>query len=295
MSSIIPFTECLFFHLGEYASLITIGPQSIVSASFAALTPLQQGICYFVPSLASHLVDCTEINENDSSKDNIIPVEQKQIVLKELKDLTKLAKLPRKINYFTKTDCSFSGFGGFLSATKPVLLMPYEHLFYAPFSEGSAKSPLSLSKNETSFFICRELGKIKRNITLAKFAAAITMIALTAILFLSSISFLITLPAITAIFISYTFVVNKIHYSLDKYAIKLLTEHLGSEETALKVAISGLSKMKEVNLNKRKTSKWSKIAITSKGEERFSPKHSNINARLKKLTLLAKKKNLIID
>lgn len=153
----------------------------LLSRAASALTvdPYKSALYYFFPLLGAWLSDSYPLQIQEP----MMPQGPAALALKEIEDLTQRAKI--KAIPYTGLYHQFSNCGGTLSATKPILFIPYQHLFRPngrpPFGGETPEEQLSaerwvFSDEETRFLIARELGQIKENSALLRIAIKVALI-----------------------------------------------------------------------------------------------------------------------
>jgi hypothetical protein len=266
------------------------------SVSSQMADPYRGALYYFFPSIGAFFARYHSINGEEPGIDGMlpemIPSTKKNIIHNEIKDLTRLAEIKRKvIPYTTTTYELFSSSGGAFSFSSPVLYIPYQCLFrpgHSMFTEETQEEQLStkthlFSDNETRFLISRSLAEIKENNALLRIAIKVSAILTIFFLYTSPLGW----PVGVALFIGQwsVFIISEkfFHSRADSNGVEILSKKLRDRGKAKEVAIQTLEKIRQQNLLKRSKIPISRFYITKEGNNRLDLQHPSLTSRIERL------------
>ena len=237
------------------------------------IDPIKNIFYYVFPCMAAYSSNYIEMRENDVSQQGMMDDPTKRRVFREIQALSQLAGITRTIVPYCALNHQFSSYGGSLSVTKPVLFLPYQHIFrpqHSPFGqeqpgENLAADTWSFSDNEVRFLIAREIGPIKQNNGLLRIAIKIALLVAIYLVYTGPFGWAIGIGLIAGALLLHVISERMFNAKVDVKGALLLGKRINDTEKAHQVAIQTLEKMREQNLIRRKTSKLCKLYITKSG------------------------------
>jgi len=244
------------------------------AVSSLTVDPKKSLVFYLFPILGALASSYVEMRLNDPAQAAMMPEGPKEFVLREIQNLTECAGIRRKVVPYCGLTHSFYSCGGTLSLTKPALFMPHHHIFRPGksfFTQERAEENLSLelwnfSDDETRFFICRELGHIKKNDALLRIAIKVAIIAAVFVFYATPLGLLGGLVLFITALGLYLYSERSFQAKMDLVAVDILAIRLGNNQRrATEVAIAALRKLQRQNLDRRERNKLCRLYITKKG------------------------------
>ncbi|MBF8262354.1 MAG: hypothetical protein HW387_19 [Parachlamydiales bacterium] len=253
-----------------------------------ALDPVRNTGYYFFPCLASISSKFTQL-ALDIPVRHLMSDEVKKQIITKIQDLGKSALLPRKFNIYTCLNQPSMSYGGFLSITRPIVVIPYELLisYGRPFYEEARAGDNLLDDNhrftnkESLFLIAHELCHLKSSDAAFKTAAKILLIAAVAFMFASPFGWAVNAAIITGSFLISLCADRHYESTMDFSSVSTFNEANDDIHLSFEAAISALDKIKNQNLAKLKEGKfYQRIFITKKGNDLLDLKHPFITSRI---------------
>ena len=253
-----------------------------------ALDPIKNTIYYFVPFFGAMSSKYTPIAPNDASSLHIISDVAKDRILNEVECIRKCANLYRKVQVYTALNVSPLSYGGSLSLTQPLIVIPYENLFRPTgssfgeekFEEGLAKNIHVFSDDETRFFIAREMGHLKFNDAIFKTAAKVMLIAAALILCTTPLGWLGTAAIVGGAFMIYLIADRVYESKIDIFAAKTVALAIGDDRRAVSAALNALKKWRAQNLERREKNLLNRLYLTQAGNNLFDFKNPLLSSRI---------------
>ena len=250
-----------------------------------ALDPVKNTIYYFMPFLGVMTSKYTPIASNTLS---IMSDASRERIQKEVERLRQCADLSRKVNVYTALNLPPMSYGGSLSLTHPVIVIPYEQLFRPSGSSfGAEKSNENLSKNihvfsddETRFFIAREMGHLKFNDAIFKTAAKVLLITAALILCTTSIGWIGTAAIVGGAFTIYLIADRIYEAKIDIFATEVVARAIGDDRRATTAALNALKKLRSRNLEQREKNLLSRLYLTKAGNNLMDFKNPLLSSRI---------------
>jgi hypothetical protein len=263
--------------------------QILSNAEDIFLDPIKNTIYYFVPFFGAMNSKYTPINANDSSQRHLISDTTRDTILHEIEVLRQNAHLRRQIRTFTALNVNPTSYGGLLSLTQPVLVVPYEYLFRPDGTHfGSEKDDENLadkthifSDDETRFLIAREIGHLKYNDAFFKTAAKIVLIAAAVLLCMTPLGWIGTAILVAGAFTVFVIADRIYEGKIDLFAAQIVGTAIKDDRRALLAALNALKKLRAQNLEKRKNNFLSRLFITSEGNNLLDFKHPLLTSRIR--------------
>lgn len=252
-----------------------------------ALDPVKNTLYYFVPFLGAMSSKFTQISPKDPIR-SLIPDEAKDKILSEVDRIAQRAKLPFSYNLYTSLRQPPMSYGGNLSLTKPVLVLPYEWLMRPNHSSfGAEQKAENLDKNinlytdnETRFLIAQEICHLKSNDSLIKTAAKVLLCVAAVFLYATPLGWAGTAAIIAGALLIYLIVDRRNEGKIDKMAVQLIGEAIKDEKKATESALSALKKLSAQNIEKRNEGFFYRLFITKSGNDLLDLKHPLITSRI---------------
>ncbi len=261
------------------------------AVSALTIDPVKNLVFYVFPFLGAYSSSYIQMRENDPAQEAMLPEKYKRTILNEVRELSELAGICRKVIPYTTLNHHFSSCGGSLSITSPALFMPYQHLVRPSKSPFGQEMPQDLleqetwfyTDNQTRFLIARELRPLKANNALIRIAIKVTLIAALFLIYTSPIGLIAGISMIIGSIAFYIFSERVFEGKMDIAGAKLLGKRLGDPQKAVHVAIETLEKMRKQNLERREKSKISRLYITKSGNNVIDFNHPFITTRIERL------------
>ncbi len=259
------------------------------SAQNVMLDPYKNTLYYFAPILGAFSSGYTSIDPNDIGIQRMVP--QAKTFIEEVETLRKCAELGREISLYTALNFHFTSFGGGLSLTRPILVLPYDRLFrpnQGYFGDGLhqaelAKNSNTLTDDETRFYILREIGHLKYNDAALKTVAKIILIAAAFSLYATPLGWAGTTALLATALTMYVIADRCYECTMDLFAAKVLGKVLVDEKRAVNASISALEKQRAINLERREKNRFCKFYLTESGNNLLDLKHPFLTSRISKL------------
>lgn len=259
------------------------------------LHPFENNLYHYIPILGAFTWGHTPIVRADYGQGSMIPKDPAQKIFDEVETLRKCAGLSKTIDLYTSLIFHFTSFGGKLSCTNPIIVIPYHRLFRPDGSAfcnngnqaALAKDIHALTDDETKFYIAREISHIQFGDVILKTAARAAFIAALCFLYAASLSWA-GMIGIAAGAIGMVLLVERVHeYAIDLFAIKTLEKAFADPKRSLDAALSSLEKEREKNMERRRENRFCQFYLTPSGDNLLDIRHpllsSRINALLEKI------------
>ena len=255
------------------------------------LHPFETNLYHFIPLLGAFTWGYTPIDMADCGQASMIPKELGKKFFDAVETMCKCASFKGKIDLYTSLVFHFTSFGGSLSLTRPIIVIPYHRLFRpdgSSFGDGSDQSALTknihtLSDDETKFYISREIAHIKFGDVFLKSAARVVLIATLIFLYSAPLSW-VGIAAVAFGAIGLVLFVDRVHeYAIDLFAVMILGKALGDPYRARAAALRALEKEREENLERRPHNRFCELYITPAGNNLLDLKHPLLTSRIAEL------------
>jgi hypothetical protein len=261
----------------------------------AVLDPYKNTLYYIAPVFGAFSSGYTSINPADCGQKEMIPKAEK--FLEEVETLRKCAGLWREVSLYTALNFHFTSFGGALSLTSPILVLPYHRLFRpdkGTFGDGLKQEELArnietLTDDETRFYITREIGHLKYNDAALKTVAKVIILAEIFCLYTTPIGWAGTITLLGTALTMYLIADKCYECTMDLFAAKVLGIALRDEKKALGAAISALEKQRLANLERREKNSFCHVYLTPSGNNVLDLKHPFLTSRIEKLQKVLEK------
>jgi hypothetical protein len=255
-----------------------------------ALDPVKNTLYYFVPFLGAMSSKYTPLSSKDPAR-HLMTDAAKTRILSEISRLGQSAELTRQFNVYTTLNQPPMSYGGSLSLTRPILVLPYELLirpnassFGAEKSEEKLKDSIHLfSDDETRFIIAEELSHLKFNDALIKTAAKILLIGAALFLYASPLGWAGTAAVVGAAFLIYLIADRYYESKIDLVAVKITGRAIEDDRRAAAAALNVLKKIRAQNLEKRESGFFNRLFITKAGNHLLDFKHPFITSRIRNM------------
>lgn len=256
------------------------------------LHPFENTLYHVVPLLGAFTWGYTQIAPDDYCQNSMIPKRSAQKFFDEVETLRKCANLSKEIHLYTSLVFHFTSFGGRISATKPILVIPYHRLFRPDGSSFCGQPSLAnnihaLTDDETRFFIAREISHIKFSDGVLKTAGRVMFIGALCLLYALPLSWPgIIASAITTL--GLYLLADRIHeYSIDLFAVETLGRALNDPKRAMCAALSALEKQTQENRERRLQNGFCRFYLTESGNNLLDLKNPSLTSRIAALQLKA--------
>ncbi len=260
----------------------------VFTEASSLLSPIKDIFTYALPSQGLKFSNAWEVKTvNDESLNSRVSLNDRVSAVEEIKKLAMKSGLDGDIAVYASDELTYSSFGGRFSFTKPVILVPAEHLwrnenrgaFGAQTDEEAlVNDTWRYTDQETQFLILRQMARIKKSDSLLKLAARVVMVAAVVLLFLGPVTWVVSLSVFATALLFYFFIERVLHTYYDQKACKLS----GKTDDA----ISALEKQQKQNLYYKSQSRSANFLINSKGDERFNLSTSSLSTRIERLKKL---------
>lgn len=264
------------------------------------LHPFENNLYHYIPILGAFTWGHTPIVQSDYGQGSMIPKDPAQKFFDEVETLRKCAGLSKMIDLYTSLIFHFTSFGGKLSCTNPIIVIPYHRLFRPDGSafcnEGDqtalAKDIHALTDDETRFYIAREIAHIKFGDVFFITAARVAFIATLCFLYAASLSWAGMIGVATGA-IGMVLLIERIHeYAIDRFAIKTLGIALADPKRAIDAALSSLEKEREKNMERRRENRFCQFYLTPSGDNLLDIRHPFLSSRINELVEKIKRPQL---
>lgn len=249
------------------------------------INPLKNIVYNVVPAFGAFSSGYTPIIPEDHGQRSMIPFAASQNIVREIEHLRKCAELGRQISVYTALNFHFTSFGGGLSLTKPILVIPYHRLFRpnsSSFGDGreSQDSPNALTDEETKFYIARELGHLKTNDAFFKTTAKIILVAGISCFWAAPLGWAGAAVIASVAFAIYISADRFYECKMDCFAIKTLGKAINNPKRAAHAALSALEKQRAENLEKREKNFLCSWYLTQSGNNLLDITHPFLTSRI---------------
>lgn len=262
------------------------------AVSAITIDPYKSFVYYFFPVLGAFMSSYVEMRRNDPAQVAMMPEGPKDLILREIQNITDCAGIRRGVVPYCGLTHSFYSLGGSLSLTKPALFMPHHHIFRpgkSYFTQERAEENLpqelwSFSDDETRFFISRELGHIIKNDGLLRIAIKVAIIAAAFVFYATPLGFIGGAVIFIAALGMYLFSERSFQAKMDIFGVDILAKRLGNNQRrATEVAIAALTKLQRQNIERREQSKLCRIYTTKSGNNILDLNHPFLTTRIARL------------
>ncbi|HSX10744.1 MAG TPA: M48 family metalloprotease [Chlamydiales bacterium] len=257
------------------------------AASLLTVDPLRDTLYYFFPLIGAYLNDYRELR-SDPSQGAMMPPRATDQILAEVKNLTRCARIRRKIHTYIGLKTQFACCGGIYSLATPALFIPDQHLFRrdgnSAFAQGgqgaNLQDPLwTYSDDQTRFLIARELGQIKENSILVRIAIKIAAVAAIFIIYASPFGWTLGLALAVSAIGLYILSERKFQARADTLGIEILGRRLHNPRRAAEIAIETLNKQMRQNIYRREHTALGRFYITQSGNNVLDLLHPYLTTR----------------
>ncbi len=272
-----------------------------LSRAVSALTidPFKHIVFYIFPFVSAYYSNYIQMRENDPAQEAMMPGPYKRQFLKEVRELTELAGIRRKVIPYTTLNYSFSSCGGSFSITNPALFLPIQHLIRpskSPFGQEKPEDGLDretwfYTDNQTRFLIARELKPLKANNALVRIAIKVALIAAVFLIYTSPLGWLVGGALMIGSVAFYILSEKVFEGKMDIAGARLLGKQLKDPQKAVQIGIEALEKMRKQNLERRDQSRISRLYITKSGNNALDFNHPFLTTRIERLKEHLKKLN----
>lgn len=261
--------------------------------SYFSESPIRNLFFYAFPFLRAMFSSHVEIRPDDAAQAAMLPPGPKALMLREINDLARLARIQRKVAAFAALNHSFSSYGGLFSFTKPALFIPHHHLFRpgkSPFTQEQPQENLAgelwqYSDDETRFLLCREIAQIKHNNALLRIATKVCLLASVFVFYTMPFALLGAAALLAASIICFLRSERQCEAKKDIRGIVILGRRLNDPVRAAQIALATIEKQRRQNLARRQDNRLCRIYITPKGNnavDLFHPYHTTREARIRR-------------
>ena len=248
-------------------------------------SPIKTAVYQFMPRFGIWSYNSAiQIDAADSTQEALIPNRIRDPILREIKILSQSARLKSAPHVYTALTYSYSSFGGAFSFLRPILLVPYHHLFrFGQASENRSDGLWTFTDDETRFWIARQIVQIKENHGLYRIALKVILFSILYFLYSHPLTRFAGMSLGALAIAGYLLLERKRENQSDLKAVRLLANRTGDWERAKRAAVFALKKVERQNIHRWNHNLICRIYINRSGQNFADLTHSLLKTRIQNI------------